>query len=206
MPDGWRRGLGSRSVWSAPWVRLLGATPMFEIRHLDPQQYRQQTRRSTLIVAVVFAVLAMALSTLAVALFGSPAGSNFRWNLAGVLLGLGIAIVLVRNVFWTQPWMASAVYGWQLKRSLMRVTNVMHQVEAGVQAGSPDAMKLLRFYHLGLGEMHNLDGNPQALDDLSAQIETHRQAMLERGLSVDQYQLDPAWLRTLPQSARGPSA
>ncbi|WP_028615187.1 DUF3087 domain-containing protein [Halopseudomonas pelagia] len=178
---------------------------MFEIRHLDPQQYRQQTRKSTLIVAVVFAVLAMSLSALAVAMFGSPEVSNFRWNLAGVLLGLAIAIALVRNVFWTQPWMAAAVYGWQLKRSLMSVTNAMHQVEAGVKAGSPEAMKLLRFYHLGLGEMHNLDGNPQALNDLGGQIDKHREAMLEMGLSIDQYQLDPAWLDTLQQSAGGPS-
>lgn len=60
---------------------------MFEIQHIDPQLYRQQTRKSTLVVLVIFAVLAMLLSALAVALFGSPQGSNFRWNLGGVLLG-----------------------------------------------------------------------------------------------------------------------
>lgn len=170
---------------------------MFEIRHLDPDLYRQQTRKSTLIVVVVFAVLAMSLSTLSVALFGSAEGSNFRWNLAGVLLGLAISIALVRNVFWTQPWMASAVYGWQLKRSLMSVTNVMHKVEAGVQAGSPEAMKLLRFYHMALDEMHRLDGNSQAIRDLAGEIDKHQQAMLEMGLSIDQQRLDPAWLEKL---------
>lgn len=167
---------------------------MFEIRHLNPELYRQQTRKSTLIVVVVFAVLAMSLSTLSVALFGSAEGSNFRWNLAGVLLGLAISIALVRNVFWTQPWMASAVYGWQLKRSLMSVTNVMHKVEAGVQAGSPEAMKLLRFYHMALDEMHRLDGNSQAIRDLAGEIDKHQQAMLEMGLSIDQRRLDPVWL------------
>lgn len=178
---------------------------MFEIRHVSPEQYRQQTRKSTLIVAVVFAVLAMSLSTLAVALFGTEEGSNFRWNLAGVLVGLAFTIMLVRKVFWTQPWMASAVYGWQLKRGLMSITNVMHQVEAGVKAGSPEAMKALRFYHLGLAEMHKLDGNPQALNDLGGEVDRHREAMLERGLAVDQYQLDPAWLGNL-QNGPGPSA
>lgn len=178
---------------------------MFEIRHVSPEQYRQQTRRSTLIVAAVFAVLAMSLSALAVVLFGSEAGSNFRWNLAGVLLGLAFTITLVRKIFWTQPWMASAVYGWQLKRSLMSITNVMHQVEAGVKAGSPEAMKVLRFYHLGLAEMHKLDGNPQALNDLGGEVDRHRQAMLERGMDIDQYQLDPVWLDHL-QSAPDPAA
>ena len=170
---------------------------MFEIRHPDPQLYRQQTRKSTLVVLVIFAVLAMSLSALVVALFGSPEGSNFRWNLAGVLLGLIATIMLVRSLFWHQNWMQPAVYGWQLKRSLMSVTNVMHQVEAGVQAGSPEAMKLLRFYHLGQLEMHRLDGNPQAADDLSKQMEQHRKAMLEKGLSIEQYRFDPAWLNNL---------
>ncbi len=172
---------------------------MFEIRHLDAERYRQQTRRSSLFVIVIFAVLAMVLSSLAVAVFGDPAGTNFRWNLVGVLAGLIVTILLVRQVFWSQPWMGPAVYGWQLKRSLMRVTNVMHHVEAGVAAGSPEAMKLLRFYHLGLEEMHRLDGNPQALNDLVSQIETHRLRMEESGLSVDQYRFDPAWLEQMKQ-------
>lgn len=179
---------------------------MFEIQHRDPQLYRQQTRKSTLAVVVIFAMLAMSLSALAVVLFGSPEDSNFRWNLGGVLLGVAITIVLVRLVFWRQSWMQPAVYGWQLKRSLMSVTNVMHRVEAGVQAGSPEAMKLLRFYHLGQVEMHRLDGHPQAADDLSGQMEKHRQAMLEMGLSIDQYRLDPAWLASLQQRKPDTSA
>lgn len=105
--------------------------------------------------------------------------------------------MLVRSVFWHQSWMQPAVYGWHLKRSLMSITNVMHRVEAGVQTGSPEAMKLLRFYHLGQAEMHRLDGHPQAADDLSGQMEKHRQAMLEMGLSTDQYRLDPGWLASL---------
>jgi hypothetical protein len=46
---------------------------MFEIQPMDPATFRQQTRRSTMIIAVLFLVLAMALSTAAVALFGEPA-------------------------------------------------------------------------------------------------------------------------------------
>ncbi len=172
----------------------MDTTKAFTIRHMDPERYRQQTRKSTLIVAVSFAVLAMSLSALAVALFGSPEGDNFRWNLAGVALGLVAAVMLVRNVFWTQPWMDAAAYGWRLKRSLMSITNIMHHVETGVKMRSPEAMKLLRFYHLGQIEMHRLDGNTQALNDMSAEIERHRQAMLEEGLDAGQYRLDPAWL------------
>ena len=101
---------------------------MFVITPQDPETYRRQTRRSTLIIALVFIALAMLFSSAAVALFGQPGGDNLLWNAAGVFTGLLISAALLRSVFWSKPWMAAAVYGWRLKRSLMRVTNVMHQV------------------------------------------------------------------------------
>ena len=171
--------------------------PVFEIKPINPETYRQQTRRSTLIVAVTFIVLAMGLSTAAVAMFGEPGGDNLRWNIAGVVIGLGLTVLLVRMVYWQQPWMAAAVYGWQLKRSLMSVTNVMHQVTAGVAVGDESAIKLLRFYHLGLTQMHQLDANSGSLLEMRAEIERHREATQAQGLDVDQQRLDPSWLKTV---------
>lgn len=166
----------------------------FEISPWRPEAYRQQTRRSTLVVIVIFAALAMLLSGLAVLLFGQPGGDNFRLNLGGVLLGLALTVLLVRQVFWAQPWMAAAAYGWRLKRSLMSVTNVMHHVTAGVAAEDPTAMKLLRFYHLGLTQMYQLDGNSSALSQTVREIDAHRERMDTLGLDTEQPRLDPAWL------------
>jgi alpha-acetolactate decarboxylase len=86
------------------------------------------------------------------------------------------------------------VYGWRLKRSLMRVTNVMHHVKAGVAQGDASAMKLLRFYHLGLTQMHQLDGNSSELSQMVREIDAHREAMQAQGLEPEQNRLDPAWL------------
>jgi len=170
---------------------------MFEIKPFDPETYRQQTRRSTLIIALVFVSLAMVLSSLAVLVFGEPGGDNFRYNVAGVAAGLVVSIVLMRTRFWSQPWMAAAVYGWQLKRSLMRVTNVMHHVTAGVQAGDPAAMKLLRFYHQGVTQMHQLDANSSALSQMVREIDQHTAAMQAQGLEVDQPRLNPDWVEAV---------
>lgn len=172
---------------------------MFEIQPMNPQQYRQQTRRSTLTILLTFAPLAMLLSGLAVQLFGEPGGDNFRWNLGGVIAGLLLSVLLVRKVYWSQPWMAAAVYGWRLKRSLMSVTNVMHHVQAGVAAGDPSAMKLLRFYHLGVTQMHQLDGNSSGLSQMVREIDEHRERMQAQGLDPQQPRLDPAWLEAVKQ-------
>lgn len=173
---------------------------MFEIKEFNPETYRRQTRRSTLIVLLIFAPLAMLLSGLLVMLFGEPGGDNFRWNLGGVIAALVLTVLLVRQVFWSQPWMAPAVYGWQLKRSLMSVTNVMHHVKAGVAARDPAAMKLLRFYHLGLTQMHQLDGNSSALSQMVREIDEHRTSMEALGMDVDQQRLDPAWLEAVKKA------
>ncbi len=167
---------------------------MFEIQQQNPERYRQQTRRSTLIIALGFVALAMLLSTTAVMLFGQPGGDNFRWNMSGVVLALVLTVAVVRRVMWTKPWMAAAVYGWRLKRSLMRITNVMHHVKAGVAVHDPDAMHLLRFYHLGLTQMHQLDANSSALSEAVAEIDRHRERMQSVGMDIDQPALDSNWI------------
>ena len=167
---------------------------MFKTQPLNPEDYRQQTRRSSLIIALTFIALALLLSTAAVALFGQAGGDNFRWNLGGVLVALLLTVALVRGFMWSQPWMAAAVYGWRLKRSLMRVTNVMHHVKAGLSAHDPDAMRLLRFYHLGLTQMHQLDGNSSALSEAVAEINRHLERMQSLGMDTDQPLLQADWL------------
>ena len=134
---------------------------------------------------------------MAVAMFGEPGGDNLRLNIAGVVAGLLLTIALVRTFYWEQPWMASAVYGWRLKRSLMSVTNVMHHVKAGVAAGDETAMKLLRFYHLGLTQMHQLDANSSSLLEVRAEIEGHKERMQAQGLDLDQQRLEAGWIDTV---------
>ena len=175
---------------------------MFEIKPMDPLVYRSETRRSTLIITVIFVALAMLLSGLAVMLFGEPGGDNFRFNLGGVIAAVVVMAALVRLRFWSQPWMAASAYGWQLKRSLMRITNIMQHVTAGVQAGDPNAMKLLRFYHLGLTQMHQLDANSSSLSQMVREIDEHRERMESLGLDTDQQRLDPAWLTSVKEAAK----
>ena len=174
---------------------------MFEIQPMNAERYRQQTRRSTIIIALIFLALAMVLSTAAVAVFGEPGGDNLRFNIGGVFVAVLVMVALMRKVFWTQPWMAPAVYSWQLKRKLMAITNVMHHVKVAVQAGDPTAMKLLRFYHLGLNQMHQLDGNSSDHSQLFHEMDQHKTRMQELGIDTEQTQFHPAWLDAVKPTA-----
>ena len=174
---------------------------MFEIKPMSPEIYRQQTRRSTFYIALTFVVLALLVSGLAVMMLGVAGGDNFSLNLAGVIVALIATLLLVRYRFWSQPWMAPAVYGWQLKRSLMKVTNVMHHVTAGVMAGDVAAMKLLRFYHLGVTQMYQLDANTSALSQMLREIDLHKARLDALGIETEQTRLDPAWIDAVKQFA-----
>lgn len=173
---------------------------MFTIQPMDAEYYRSQTRRSTLIVCVILAALCFLLASASIALFGSDQGSNFRWNLIGVIAGVLLTIGIVRYFLWDQPWMAPAVYGFRLKRNLMKVTNILHQVEAGVATNDHDAMRVLRFYHLGLLQMHQLEGNSTAVSDMTRQIDQLRERMLAQEMELEQNRLDPAWLDNIRAS------
>lgn len=170
---------------------------MFEIKPVNPEVYRQQTRRSALYIALTFALLALLVSGLLVMFLGAAQGDNFRLNLAGVIAALLLTMALVRYVFWSQPWMADGVYGWRLKRSLMRVTNVMHYVTAGVMAGDVSAMKLLRFYHLGVTQMYQLDANTSALSQMVHEIDLHKARLQALHIDTEQTRLDSAWLEAV---------
>jgi hypothetical protein len=98
--------------------------------------------------------------------------------------------------------MAPAVYSWQLKRSLMSITNVMHHVTTAVEAGDPTAMKLLRFYHLGLNQMHQLDGNTSDHAQLIREMDQHKARMEALGIDIEQTRLNPQWLEAVKQAAR----
>lgn len=168
---------------------------MFSLQPLDPEVYRQQTRRSTLIIVALLASCCILLASLSVQVLGQPGANNFRWNLGGVVAGVLLTVAIVRLQFWQQEWMAAAIYGFQLKRNLMKITNIMHHLEVAVTRGDPTALKLLRFYHLGISQMYRLDGNSSALSEMVKEIDQHRERMLELGMNTDQQQFDPSWLQ-----------
>ena len=171
---------------------------IFTLKPMDPKTYRQQTRRSTLIVTVIFVVLAMGGAALFVALFGDASTEdNFKWNLMGVIAGVIVTSLIVRCVFWHQPWMQPAVYNWKLKRHLMQVTNVMHLVTDGIEKNQAAALNLMNFYQQGLLQMYELDGNTHEVDGLNRERRVLVEKMKENGLDSSSQSFDPEWVKIL---------
>jgi hypothetical protein len=175
---------------------------IFELEQRDPDTYRKETRKNTLILIVIFVVLAMGLSTLSVSFFGKPDGNNFVWNVAGVFTGFILTTLIFKRILWYQPWMNASVYGWELKRCLMSITNIMHHVENGIEQNDITAIKLLRFYHLGLMQMHRLEGNDGGISELQKPVQALLQKIEALELDPQQTRFDPAWINEVKQKEK----
>lgn len=168
---------------------------MFEIQEMDPEIYRAKTRKATLIVMGMFIVIGFTFAMMFVKWFGEYSSNHLVLNFLGGIVGLMVTATLVKRFFADKPWMAEAMYAWKLKRNLMHITNVIRQVKEAVEAEDENAMKILRFYHLGLTQMHKLDNNNPALIDILAEKESLQAKMEEKGLELNQIQFDPEWVK-----------
>lgn len=167
---------------------------MFKIETMDPKVYRKKTRNATLIVMLMFIIIGFGTAHLAVTTLGEYSSNKLILNLLGAFVGLMITGLIVKTWFADKVWMKESMYAWRLKRNLMYVTNVLQKVKDQVEKNDKHAMKVLRFYHLGLEQMHQLEDNNHALIELGAEKRALETKMTELGLELDQTEFDPQWV------------
>ncbi len=167
---------------------------MFKIETMDPNVYRKKTRNATLIIMLMFIIIGFGTAHLAVTTLGEYSSNKVVLNLLGAFVGLMITGLIVKTWFADKAWMKESMYSWRLKRNLMHVTNVLQKVKDQVDLNDEHAIKVMRFYHLGLEQMHHLEDNNHALVDLGAEKRTLEVKMTELGLELNQTEFDPQWV------------
>ncbi len=167
---------------------------MFKIEPIDPVYYRKKTRNATLIIMAVFIVIGFAFASLTVHYLGDLSNNKLVLNLMGAFVGLMLTAYIIKKFFANKPWMKESMYAWQLKRSLMHITNVLKQVQEAAKQNDPHALKVMRFYHLGLEQMHKLEANSSALIDIVAEKKEVEEKIKSLGLELNQIEFDPKWV------------
>lgn len=170
---------------------MKAVTAMFTIEEIDPKEYRKKTRNATLIIMAMFIVIGMITASLTVHYLAPYNDNRIVLNFMGAFIGLIITFMIVKTFFINKPWMAEAMYGWKLKRNLMKIYNVLEALKTKVAEGNTEAMKVMRFYHLGQEQMNHLENNSHAQIELLAEKNLHEQKMLSLGLEINQLSFDP---------------
>jgi hypothetical protein len=163
---------------------------MFKIEEIDPVYYRKQTRKSTMIIMAIFIVIGFTTARLVVIYFGDYSNNHIVLNLLGAFAGLLLTFWIVNTFFKDAHWMKEAMYAWRLKRHLMYIYNALSQLQKAVDQGDIEAIKILRFYHLGTEQMYKLDNNSHELMELSSQMRVLETKMKELGIETNQTEFD----------------
>lgn len=159
---------------------------MFTIQKIDPIVFRQKTRKATFIIIAIFVVFAAPLSHLMPIILSNMDVNPFILNFLGALLGLFITFWIVKIFYADKEWMEEAIYSWQLKRSLTRMYNVLDPLKEAVANQDEKAIKLLRFYHLAIEQMYQLENNSHGSIELIVEKEAHEKIMQELNLDLNQ--------------------
>lgn len=173
---------------------------MFNIEPIDPKVYRTKSRNATLIMMAIFIVIGFIFASLSVHYLGPYNNNHLVLNFLGAFVGLLITAFIVKSFLADKPFMHEAMYGFRLKRNLMYVTNRLRHIQESAANGDQQAMKILRFYHLGLTQMHKFDQNSSALLDIQVEKDELEKKMSELGLELNQTEFDPEWTKDYKES------
>jgi len=163
---------------------------MFKIEDIAPEQYRNRTRKSTLFIMGIFIIIGFSTARLAVISFGSYSNNHVVLNFLGAFIGLVITFWIVKIFYKDAKWMKEAMYGLHLKRQLMAIYNVLERIQKAVEQGDKEAMKILRFYHLGTEQMHRFDDNTFELIELKVKMQALEVKMQEQKIDLNQTEFD----------------
>lgn len=139
-----------------------------QLQSVNKQLYQKRYKQVAIALALSLAVLSLAISTLLIAVMGSPeSGSNTALNVAGVLLAVAILIATLQKVK-GRPYFKEVLYVWLLKQELNQITRRMPKIKAAAEKGDPQAMVILSFSYAGSEQLWNLDDNTLVMEELSS--------------------------------------
>ena len=154
-----------------------------QLQEIDKSRYRQHFRIVFVAIVVVLAAVSLGMSTLLIAVFGTPGASHFWLNLAGVVVGAATVVLLLMK-FRQHPFLHEVVYVWDLKQQLNRIYRKQRAVEAEAENNDPDAITILYFFYRGSKQLYELDDNTITMDSIELKLKALERQGEELGLSV----------------------
>lgn len=155
---------------------------------IDKTRYRKHL--NIIIVGFIagFTLLSLAYGQLLIGLFSDGEGSNFRYNLMGVILGLITSAIILSKLRATD-YFREVYYVWQLKQLMNAIYRKLKKVKTKANENDVNALIILLYYYHASRQVYLLDDNtitlPTINKDLSALQE--KISRLHLNLSSDDF-------------------
>ena len=134
------------------------------LQDIDKDLYRSRLRATSAGFIFAFAVLSVIFGSLLIMLLSDGQGSNFKYNLSGVVLGLVASIVIFSGVK-EKPYFKEIFYVWSLKKSLMPIYNKLARIRQAAFDGDITALLIYKYYQTASKQIYLLDDNTLTLSD-----------------------------------------
>lgn len=153
-----------------------------KFKEVDKALYRKRLNKVIAVFVVTFAILAVVFGSVLIALFGQPivdpeTQSNFKFNVAGVVLALLFMSMLMNQVK-RHIFLQDIYYVWQLKQIHNRIYRKLVKIKKASEANDDNALIILAFYYRSLKQVYQLDDNTLTISKVNQDISdiTHRLA------------------------------
>lgn len=179
-----------------------------KLQKIDKSEYRHKLNRIIVGFVVGFAALSILFGTLFIELFslsdgattltqGEEPRSNFKYNLAGVIVGLVVSGAVLHRLRETK-YFTEVYYVWQLKQIHNLIYRKLTKInKAAFDEHQVQAMQILNYYYQSLKLVYQLDDNTLTMSKVSADHQKVVDLAKNHNISLDGYEFDKAQLAQL---------
>lgn len=160
-----------------------------KLQKINKERYRKHLNIVMGALAATLILSSVGFGQILINLFSDGSGSNFKYNLYGVIIGLmltsGVLAMVRKHRFMTE-----VVYVWNLKQALNKIYQKMAKVEAAVANDDTNAMIALNYYYAGSQQLYTLDDNTITMSTLLKDKEKLQSTIESKNLTIspDDYQ------------------
>ena len=154
-----------------------------QLQDIDKSLYRKRFRIVFVAIVIVLTAVSLGTSTLLIALLGTPGESHFWLNLAGVVIGAAV-VVLMLVTLRQHPYLHEVVYVWDLKQQLNQIYRKQRNIEPLVEENDPDAITIMYFFYRGSQQLYELDDNTITMDTIALKLRALERRTEDLGITV----------------------
>ncbi len=167
---------------------------------IDKTTYRKRLNKIIAAFVIGFALLAVALGAILIALFGDAAVNgeqvnNFRFNLLGVILALIVAATILSKLKGHSVF-TEVYYVWQLKQIHNSIYRKLKKIKQAGEQGNINAFIILNFYYLTLKQVYTLDDNTLTIASVEKNLSDLQAKMAEHNVTITTEQFEKSLVKS----------
>jgi hypothetical protein len=162
---------------------------------IDKTRYRKHLNIIIVGFIAIFTLLSLGYGQLLISLFSDGEGSNFRYNLMGVILGL-LSSGLILSKLREHDFFYEVYYVWRLKQIMNLIYRKLKNIKAQAATNNVNALIILLYYYQASRQVYLLDDNTMTLSAITKTLDKIQAQITKLNLSISSDDFDRAMLDT----------